>query len=310
MIGRTSRIVEAMWSRRNFLTTMLATGALAACGGTGSDGEGNGDGATQTDGSAASTPIPGSTGRYTIVQRFPQAVQVPGPLRLPISLSTGAAALIQDGPLTLGAQVVDADGRLVGGRLEARRRDVEPAPYYDFRPVIDTVGFYALVVDGGPAEGASFDVAEPSTVEVTGAGQPLPPFDTPTFAEPAGVDPICTREPEPCPFHEVTLTEALAMGKPVAYVVGTPAFCQTGSCAPALKSLIEVQAEFGDSFTFVHAEVYTDMTATTLTPAVDASGLSYEPALFITDSSGVVVERLDAVWNTEELVERLEAALS
>ena len=27
----------------------------------------------------------------------------------------------------------------------------------------------------------------------------------------------------------------------------------------------------------------------------------YEPVLFITDAAGVVVERIDAVWNTEEL---------
>ena len=65
------------------------------------------------------------------------------------------------------------------------------------------------------------------------------------------MDPICTLEPEHCPFHDVTLTEALAAGKPVAYYVGTPAFCDTGSCAPGLESIIEVQTEFGQRFSFV-----------------------------------------------------------
>jgi hypothetical protein len=233
-------------------------------------------------------------------------VQVPGPIRLPISLSTGAAVLLQEGPATLGAQVVDIDGKPLGERIEATRREAVPAPYYDFRTTIDAAGFYALVVDGGPAEGASFDVAEPDSVAVPSAGDPLPPFDTPTTADARGVDPICTRDPEPCPFHDVTLTDALGTGKPVVYYVGTPAFCSTGSCAPGLESLIEVQPAYGDRFAFVHAEVYVDTTATTVAPAVEALGLFYEPALFITDADGVIIERMDAVWNTDELGEALD----
>lgn len=296
---------------------MAAGGVLVACGSDDAAGDadpGSGGSGSDTDPGADAGSVPddaasGESGSYTIVQRFPQAVQVPGPIRLPISLSTGAAVLLQDGPPTLGAQVVDIDGAPLGDRIEATRRDAVPAPYYDFRTTIDTAGFYALVVDDGPAEGASFDVAEPDAVSIPSAGDPLPPFDTPTTSDARGVDPICTREPEPCPFHELTLTEALASGMPVVYYVGTPAFCSTGSCAPGLESLIEVQPEFGDTFAFVHAEVYVDTTATTVAPAVEALGLFYEPALFVTDDTGVVVERIDAVWNTDELVEALRRAV-
>ena len=55
------------------------------------------------------------------------------------------------------------------------------------------------------------------------------------------------------------------------------------------------------------------MTATTPSPAVQSLqeiGLSYEPVLFITDAAGVVTERIDAVWNTEELIEALTRAVS
>jgi hypothetical protein len=109
---------------------------------------------------------------------------------------------------------------------------------------------------------------EPGSVAVPGPGDPMPPFDTPTFDDSRGVDPLCTREPDTCPFHDVTLTEALGAGKPVAYLIGTPAFCQTGTCAPALESMIAVQDRFGDTFTWIHAEVYTDNTATTPADAV------------------------------------------
>jgi hypothetical protein len=310
-------------TRRRLVGGALALGLLAACGdddsgadaGSGgtadegddpSDGDVGASGDTAAGSAAAEAVLP--VGTYTLVQRFPQGLQVPGRLRLPLSLSTGAAELITDGPDELGAQVVDIDGNPVGERITAVRRDTQPAPYYDFHPTIDEVGFYALVVDGGPPDGASFQVADPADVPVPIPGSELPPFDTPTVDDGRGVDPICTREPEPCPFHDVTLTEALAAGRPVAYYVGTPAFCSTGSCGPALESLIEVQDEFADSFTFVHAEVYTDLTATEVTQAVEDVGMYYEPALFVTDADGTVVERLDAVWDTSELVEVLRRA--
>ncbi len=302
-------LVSESITRRGFLVGAAATAVLAACGSSESDGSNSAGGA-----SASSTPIgtggTGSDGTYTLAQRFPPNVQVPGPVRLPISLASSDGQLIQDGPDTLTAQITDIDGNPLGDPVTAARRDVEPGPYYDFRTVVDEVGVYYLVVDDGPSQGAAFQIMDPATVTVAGPGQPLPPCDTPTVDDARGVDPICTRQPEPCPFHDVTLTDALASGKQVVYLVGTPAFCQTGSCAPALESLVDVQDQFGDTFTFIHAEVYTDTTATTPAPAVDAAGLDFEPVLFITDKAGVVVSRLDAVWNQAELTEVLQAAVA
>ena len=73
---------------------------------------------------------------------------------------------------------------------------------------------------------------DPAQVTVPYIGSVLPPFDTPTVDDHRGVEPYCTLTPAPCPLHDVTLTQALASGKPVAYMVGTPAHCQTGTCAP------------------------------------------------------------------------------
>jgi hypothetical protein len=69
--------------------------------------------------------------------------------------------------------------------------------------------------------------------------------------------------------------------------------------------MIDLQEEFADSVTFVHAEVYTDTAATEIAPAVEAVGLDYEPVLFVTGSDGVIIERLDAVWDVTELRETL-----
>ncbi len=290
-------------SRRTLLAGAAVSGLLVACGSESNDGtaDGAGDGTDSSPTSAAGS----GDGTWTLVQRFPQDVQVPGPVRLPMSLSTGNAQLVADGPDTLDARITDLDGNPIGEPITASRRDVAPGPYYDFRTTVGEPGVYYLVVAGGPEQGAAFQIMAPGTAAVPQPGEALEPFDTPTTDDARGVEPICTREPEPCPFHDVTLTQALATGRPVAYLVGTPAFCATGSCAPALEAMIDVQDDFGDTFVFVHAEVYTDDTATIPAPAVDAAGLTYEPALFVTGADGNVVERLDAVWDRTELVEVL-----
>ena len=292
-------------SRRLLLGGAAASAFLVACGS--SDGESSS--ADADAGDPAGSTAPGiAFGTYVLAQRFPQNVQEPGLQRLPISLATADGRIVSDGPDTLNASVDDADGNPLGIDISAVRRDLESGPYYSFRVPIETPGIYYLMVEGGPEGGAAFQVMEPGSVPVPGPGDSMPPFDTPTVDDGRGVDPICTREPEPCPFHDVTLTDALLSGKPVAYLVGTPAFCQTGTCAPALESMIDIQDRFGETFTWVHAEVYPDNTATTPAPAVDAASLTFEPSLFVIAPDGTVIERLDAIWDQTELVEVLERA--
>ena len=285
-------------SRRGFVAGIAATGVLAACGSSGDD-----------DSSEATTT--GLTfGPFVLAQRFPQDVQEPGLQRLPISLATPDGRIVSDGPDSLRAEIDDADGNSLGLSISTVRRDLESGAYYSFRVPIETPGIYYLLVEGGPEGGAAFQVMEPGSVAVPTPGSAMPPFDTPTLDDARGVDPLCTRTPEPCPFHDVTLTEALASDKPVVYLIGTPAFCQTGTCAPALESMIAVQDRFGDTFDWVHAEVYTDNTATVPADAVGAANLSFEPALFVIAPDGTVLERIDAVWDESELVEVLERAES
>ena len=144
---------------------------------------------------------------------------------------------------------------------------------------------------------------DPATVSIPLIGTPLPGFDTPTTSDSRGVNPLCTRSPEPCPLHDITLNEALKLGKPIAYLVGTPAHCQTGTCSPALDALLSMREVVGDRLTMLHAEIYTDDTATIVAPAVEALNMTYEPALFITDAKGVLVERFDAIFDAVEITE-------
>ena len=59
----------------------------------------------------------------------------------------------------------------------------------------------------------------------------------------------------------------------------------------------------------VHADVYSDDAATTIAPAVNALGLEYEPVLYLS-KNGIVVDRIDVIWDQSELDEHLAAFLA
>ena len=287
-----------MISRRQFVTGTLATfglggslGLITACAGSSNANDSE---------------------LFEIVQRFPQ-VLVPGSVRIPISLANQAGILGSSSgielPTELRATLVNSDtGEVVAANALAIKHgtNIDP-PYWPFRIDIAATGIYTLFIEGGTPDGAGVQIMDPSTVSIPLIGSTLPGFDTPTVSNSRGIDPLCTRNPEPCPLHDITLNEALALGKPVAYLVGTPAHCQTGTCAPALDALLSLREKVGDNVTMLHAEIYTDDTATVVAPAVQALNMSYEPALFITDANGTVVERLDAIFDEVEITDAFTA---
>jgi hypothetical protein len=63
--------------------------------------------------------------------------------------------------------------------------------------------------------------------------------------------------------------------------------------------------EFGAKVRMVHAEIFTDLSGKTLTPAVKAFSLDSEPFLFLAGADGIVRDRLDNAYDKVELREAL-----
>jgi hypothetical protein len=290
-----------MISRRTFIT-----GSLGVVGATSTVGLSTLLAGCSGNSTATTSESVTALGDLQLVQRFPQ-VLVPGNVRLPISLANTQGLLTTESgvdlPSTLTAKLINADTQeVVAESLSADRHDTGlTIPYWPFRVDIDKPGIYTLIVDGGPEEGAAIQVLNATEVLIPLVGSQLPGFDTPTFDDHRGVEPVCTRTPEPCLFHNITLNEALALKKPIAYLVGTPAHCSTGTCSPALEALVTVKNSIGDAMTFLHTEIYTDDKATTVAPSVIALKMEYEPAIYITDASGKIIERFDAVFDAIEI---------
>lgn len=290
-------------SRRDFLALSGGALVLAACGGK-SNNATNG-GATTTSAAGSTSPDGTLPPKFGVVQRFPSSgLFVPGEVRLPVSLSNGQS-LLQTGPAELPGRIVDFKGNKVVDVVGKRRDKGISNPYWEVRAQLDKAVIYTLRFDGDDGYGATFELFEPAQVQSPLTGKPMPPFDTPTKDDHRGVEPYCSRPGGPCPLHDITLTEALKKGTPVAYMVGTPGHCQTGTCAPGLEALMSEHELLGDQVAMVHADVYADNAATTVSPAVDSLHVDYEPIIYLIDAKGIVVDRLDGVWDGSELRERL-----
>ncbi len=284
-----ARLASAHPSRREVLLGTASLLVLAACGSDRAD----------TANETAST--------HALINRFADGTLSPGRQRLPVVLGDSSGLVAEGGPSVLTGIVRDLDGAQLAGPIVARRHDNGvPTPYWPFLLALGEPGTYELAVEIDNAElTTAFTVTDPAEIPLPSVGQPLPPVDTPTVTEPRGVDPICTRDPI-CPLHDLSLRDALAAGKPVAYVIGTPAFCKTASCGPGLEFLLEEHRRLADTVVMVHAEVYTDTTIRETTEAVKAYRMPFEPALFIADAQGTIVERIDSIWDGAELRETLD----
>jgi hypothetical protein len=182
-----------------------------------------------------------------------------------------------------------------------------PRPYYpvEFTPTAPGVYTVDATVKGTPLQAS---VQIPASTTVVGPGQAMIPVDTPTTANPRGVQLVCTRDPV-CPLHDVTLREALADGTPVAFLVATPKFCQTAICGPVLDVLLGQKDQF-PQIKMLHAEVYPSEADAQpgrqkLTDVVNAYGLTFEPALYLARAGGTIVKRLDTIFDGVELHDAL-----
>lgn len=293
-------------SRRTLLIGGAGTlGALALAAACGTDSGGGGEessGTTAGDDTlnllsvfAAQGPFVASGGEQRITYALAdfEGVPIDGPEAIPFRL------------------VPDAGGAPI--EIEARRHDEGiPTPYYPLRAEFATEGIWTATaeVEGQTLE-ASFSVAPAADVPVLQRGAAAPATETPTAAAPQGVDPICTADPV-CDLHEVTLAGALTEGSPIALLVATPAYCSTTVCGPVLDVVLAVREELPD-VRYLHAEVYKDpLVVDNIAQATPAQitgdlGLTYEPSLFLFDGDGLLVDRLDNIFDTSEVRQAVSA---
>lgn len=163
----------------------------------------------------------------------------------------------------------------------------------------DRAGVWSLLVELGTPQGpliAGTQITVQAKPLNKAPGDKAIPSQTPTVDDNRGVDPICTRKP-PCPLHEVTLAQALQSGKPVGFIFGTPAFCESRTCGPNLEELLTVRNQVGGRAIFIHAEVYKDdkeaVAKQIVSPTFKEWGFQSEPWIYLIDKTGTIEARYE-----------------
>jgi hypothetical protein len=268
-------------SRRQLLLGGASIALLSACGSSGGGG------------SSTTT----SAGERSIYNAFDPAQPVGKALRLPIGVTEADGSFASDIPAMLRVQLRKPDGSAIAPVELTRRQKGIPRGFYPLETTLDVPGRWTVEAElDGKAVTTTIDARPASAVPaVVGAGDPLP--KVPTTKD-------CTRDPV-CPFHSAPLDQVIGGDKPIVLLVSTPAFCKVAICGPVLDLLIDQRSEL-DRFAVVHTEVYTDGTATTTLPIIGALGMTYEPALFLARADGTVVERLDYIYDADELAGALK----
>ena len=288
-------------SRRQVLLGATGTVLLAACA---KKEEGDGD---ATVPSTTSTLPGASSGGLILFKAFQPKQPVGVELRLPLALADSEGSFDVDLPRRISVRLRGPDGN-VGAPMAIDRHERDlPRGYFPLRTTFDAPGRWTIVAEAGKTQvETTVDVAAASELPAIPApGDPLPDIPTPTRKDHRGVNPICTAEPI-CPFHAVSLDDAIGAGSPIVLLVSTPAYCQVAICGPVLDLLTTRQAQFEASgLTVIHAEVYVDRQAQQTSPTVDALGLDFEPSLFLAAPDGTVTDRLDSIFDGDELDEAL-----
>lgn len=273
---------------------------------------------------------PAASGPQLVPLFNPNRVIAAGiPQRLPFGLVDNGITLTGDGEAIAARVLLDGEtideteviGRVVAhdhpdGTEEHQHSGL--LRYYALRTTLPRPGVFDIELDiGGVTATAPVQAFDPSEIGVLLPGEPFPAIATPTIIDPSGVDALCTQPNEPCPFHDHSADDLLAERKPMAVLVATPAFCATAYCGPVLDTMIEA-APAAPGIAVVHLEPYANARAVSgdltspdllLAASLEPLGLDYEPVLFLVGSDGVIVDRIDNVFDLSE-VEPLLASLA
>jgi hypothetical protein len=290
-------------SRRAFLAAGGGALLLAACGSSGSDGDGNGG---------------ASAGRKTLsaFRMEIEPYQSSAPQRFAFVLVDNERNFAGGPEAEL---VIAPPGGSFGRPMAASYHDEglsKGRGVYIVEPVLAEAGNWRgmVSIDGyGDAELAFPVTASPETPILGAPGRSVP---SPTTANTLGTDPLCTRtddasNPAPCAFHAQSLDQVVGKGAPVVAMFATPARCQSRYCGPVLDQLIALMPEYEGRIVPVHVEIFQDLQSNNLVTATEAwLGTTGEPWVFTMDGAGNVTGRLSGAFASDEIRTLLDGTLA
>lgn len=253
------------------------------------------------------------------------AVFTPGPNRVGFGLFSVDRTQITDGQVALYA--APGPKGVATGPYPAEVESLETDPAFEGRTTaddpdaakvvyrsnvdLDRPGEWRLVAmirDGDQMVATRMpSIVVSKNEQIPAVGDKAPSVHTPTVADVGDVSEIDTRDPHDT-MHDVDLADVIGK-QPVVLLFATPALCVSRVCGPVVDVAEQVKSEVGDDVAFIHMEVFTDNDPNKgVRPQLTAYGLETEPWLFVIDSDGKVVARIEGAFNADELTDALAKA--
>ena len=158
-----------------------------------------------------------------------------------------------------------------------------------------------------------FDVLEESPEPAV--GDPAPASRQLTLADVADIAEIDSSfEPRPH-MHDTTVADALATGRPVVVAFATPAFCESRTCGPVMKMVMDpLYEKYQDRAIFIHVEPFKlkelrEGAGRIPVEAAQEWNLQTEPWIFVIDAQGRVAGKFEGIIAMDEVEDVLAQVL-
>ncbi len=210
----------------------------------------------------------------------------------------------------------------------------------------DIAGDWGVEVTGTLAGRAiqvriGFRVAEKG--QTLAIGDPAPRSRQTIASDVSDIAEIDTMAPHD-PMHDITVADAIARGKPVLVLFGTPAFCETQTCGPVMQTvMLPLYGTYKEQATFIHIEPYLLKEAregtglcpipifnrefaaqglgegaspcpkvpeSQLPPPEESWNLTTEPILFLIDGNGNIAGIFEGIVGPQEVEQALQQLLN
>lgn len=158
-----------------------------------------------------------------------------------------------------------------------------------------------------------FDVLERSPEPAL--GNPAPASRQLTAADVTDITEIDSSFEPRLHMHDITIADALALGKPIAVAFAAPAFCTSRTCSPVMDIIMDpLYEKYRDRATFIHVEplqlkALREGEGRIHVQAAKDWGVETEPWVFVVDAQGKVAGKFEGIIALDEVEDVLAQAL-
>lgn len=178
----------------------------------------------------------------------------------------------------------------------------------------DRPGVWGVEISVESKDGSIKEVVRPRfTVLPAGqtpaVGQPAPASRQRLLSDVEHIEEIDSSAKPELAFHQMTIADAIASGRPALVLFAVPGFCESRFCGPEYEIMKKLLPRYQDRMEFIHVEFYKNpgTPERVVAEPIREWNLRTEPWFFLIDASGRVAAKFEGPTALQELEEAILA---